>query len=471
MFGTGGEPMSTTQQPPDLECLQVTRDAGPPSIRPRESVLRRWLGQLGPSLAEDRSEAAVIVVRFDNSHSLGDVLGEQSWATAMKHLKQRVHRAAKTEHEVVDWTREEFAVLVSAVTAPRQLHRLAARIRKGLQDPLTVAGMEILPLATIAAVRIDHRTVGHSAEILDRLDQALQRAARGGGDRFAVHDHRYKRTPWNRLELQNSLRAAMEGGELRLAYQPIVDLMSGRVSSVEALARWTDERLGEVPPEEFFPAAEDAGMGGKLEKWVIRTACAQLAEWRRLGHFDLVMSVNISASQFGSREFGLEEPIYEALSRSGIPPAALQIELAETALCESAERTMLRSMRRMIGLGVRFVIDDFGTGYSSLSRLHRLPVQGIKIDRSFVAGLPRNQCSYKIVAAIIALAEALDLEVFAEGVERHTQRKVLAELGCKVAQGYLFARPLEASDVPSYLQGRTNGAPSVEELETARTAV
>jgi EAL domain-containing protein (putative c-di-GMP-specific phosphodiesterase class I) len=164
-----------------------------------------------------------------------------------------------------------------------------------------------------------------------------------------------------------------------------------------------------------------------------------------------MMSVNVSAAQFTSREFGLEEPILRALDENSLPPAALQIEITETAVGEEAERTMLRSIQRLSQLGTRFVIDDFGTGHSSLSRLHRLPVHGIKIDRSFVLGLSRCVSSQKVVSAIIALAGELELGVIAEGVERNVHRRALVELGCSLGQGYLLGRPFSPRDIPDVL--------------------
>lgn len=437
--------------------------------RQREPVLQRWLDQVRPLVADRHNESAVMVVRLDNYALSQQALDEWHLVQLMDEFISRVRKAIGSACDIVQWTPSELVCLPRAIEDLDCMRRLAPVVRASLERPLSLAGLEIVASAAIGAVRIDHRTPDPVGKILERLDQALERAVRIGEGRFAVYDHRCKplakQAARNRLRLHSALRRAIEKGELHLAYQPIVDLPSERVVGLEALARWTDERLGEVPPSEFIRAAEEAGLIDRLEKWVINTACQQLRQWRALGYFELMMSVNVSSNEFGTREFRLEAPILEALKVNGLPAAALQIEIAETALCKDSERTMLRSIHRMSRLGIRFVIDHFGTGYSSLSRLCRLPVQGIKIHRSFVSGLPGSANSRKVVSAIVALSRTLGLEVTVEGIERHAQRQILADLGCEHAQGYLFGRPLLAEDVPSRLEDHS-GRATVHDAET-----
>ena len=432
-----------------------------------EAVISEWLDYAQSAPAGKSWKSAIVVIRLENYIALEEALSTNCVQLVMDELGSRVRRGVPSDCEVINWKAREMAVFPRNGMSMKRVHRLAAALRRDLDGALSVSGLTALAVTTIGAVQIDRSTTGSAKIVLNRLDQALSRAARLSENGFAVYDHRYVESARCRLETQSALRAALHSEGLTLAYQPIRDLSTGKVVALEALARWKDPQLGDVPPSTFIVAAEEAGLIGALEKWVVRTACQQLSHWRGLGFFDLLMSVNVSATQFTSREFGLEEPMLRALDENNLPPAALQIEITEAAVGEDAERTMLRSIRRLHHLGTRFVIDDFGTGYSSLSRIHRLPVQGIKIDRSFVLGLSRCDSSRKVVSAIIALARELDLEVIAEGVERNVQRRALVELGCRLGQGYLLGRPLSPSDVPTVLASKPDENSSAEQPQLA----
>lgn len=431
----------------------------------REAVISKWLDD-AESVPEGKSwKSTILVIRLENYIALDEALSTYCVGLAMDELGNRVRQGVPSDCEVINWTAREIAVFPQKGMSMKRLHRLATALRRELDAAVSVSGLTALAVTVIGAVQIDRSTTGSAKMVLNRLEQALSRAARLSEERFAVYDHRHTESARCRLEIQSALRAALHNEELTLAYQPIRDLSTDKVVALEALPRWTDPQQGEIPPSDFIVAAEEAGLIGVLEKWVVRTACQQLKQWRGLGFFDLVMSVNVSATQFTSREFGLEEPILRALDENGLPPAAFQVEITETAVGADAERTMLRSIQRLHHLGTRFVIDDFGTGYSSLSRIHRLPVQGIKIDQSFVSGLSRCDSSRKVVTAIIALARELDLEVIAEGVERNVHRRALVELGCRIGQGYLLGRPLSAGDVPAILASKPAKKTSTEQQQ------
>lgn len=432
-----------------------------------EVVIGEWLDYAHSAPAGKSWKSAIVVIRLENYISLEEALSTNCVQLVMDELGVRVRQEVPPDCEVINWTAREIAVFPRSGISIRRVHRLAAALRRELDEALSVSGLTALAVTTIGAVQIDGSTEDSAKLILNRINQALSRAARLSEDRFAVYDHRHVESARCRLETQSALRTALRNEGLTLAYQPIRDLTTGKIVALEALARWKDPQLGDVSPSTFVVAAEEAGLIGALEKWVMRRACRQLSQWRRLGYFDLLMSVNVSATQFTSREFGLEEPMLRALDENDLPPAALQIEITEAAVGEDAERTMLRSIQRLRHLGTRFVIDDFGTGYSSLSRIHRLPVQAIKIDRSFVLGLSRCDNSRKVVSAIIALARELDLEVIAEGVERNVHRRALVELGCRLGQGYLLGRPLSPSDVPAVLASKPGENSSAEQQQLA----
>jgi EAL domain-containing protein (putative c-di-GMP-specific phosphodiesterase class I) len=239
------------------------------------------------------------------------------------------------------------------------------------------------------------------------------------------------------------MRQALAQQRFRLHYQPQVDLRSGAILGVEALIRWRDPVLGEVSPGAFIPVAEESGFIVAIGDWVLREAVSQAAAWRAAGH-TLLMSVNVSALQF--RQPGFVDGVAAALRRAGLPPEQLELELTESILIQDADDTLAR-MRALNQLGVRLAIDDFGTGYSSLGYLKRLPIGRLKIDRSFVKGLPGDPSDVGIVGAIVNLGGALRLDVIAEGVETEAQRAFLYQTGCDQFQGYLFAPALGARDL------------------------
>jgi EAL domain-containing protein (putative c-di-GMP-specific phosphodiesterase class I) len=252
------------------------------------------------------------------------------------------------------------------------------------------------------------------------------------------------------LLLENDLRRALEREEFVLHFQPKTSLVSGRVVGFEALIRW--KRLGQslVPPSEFVPLLEESGLIVPVGEWVIDTACAQIAAWQRT-RVGLPVAVNLSAKQFLRTDIGAV--IENAARKHGVEPHLLEVEITESDAMENADQSVV-ILRRLKALGIGIAIDDFGTGYSSLSYLKRFPVDKIKLDRSFVSGLPNNTEDASIARAVITMAHSLGLKVVAEGVEAEAQRGFLAAHGCDEMQGYLFARPLPAAECEQFLRPR-----------------
>ena len=249
-----------------------------------------------------------------------------------------------------------------------------------------------------------------------------------------------------RVDLENDLRLALERGELRVHYQPIVNLDTEAVVGFEALVRWQHPTRGLVPPMAFIPLAEETGLIVPLGRWVLETACRQAARWRRSrpaapGNPALFVSVNLSARQFMAAD--LVDDVAAILAETGLEPGALELEITESVVMDQSE-TGIRVLRELRDHGVRLVLDDFGTGYSSLAYLKHLPLDTIKIDRSFVAGI-EEIADRSIVDAVIALAHGLGIGVVAEGIETARQAERLRELGCTLGQGYLFSRPMPAA--------------------------
>jgi len=285
--------------------------------------------------------------------------------------------------------------------------------------------------------------------LLRDADAAMNHAKERGRARTEVFSGDLRNRATRRLDLDSALRRSLDHGELRLVYQPVVALDTGRPVGCEALLRWDHPEHGAISPDEFIPLAERSGMIVAIGAWVLDQALAQLAAWMADGSpDDLWMAVNISARQLADPD--LVSVITAALDRTGVAPTRLHLEVTESVLIDDLATTIER-LDQLQSLGVHIDVDDFGTGYSSLSYLKRLPINTLKIDRSFTDGLGTDPHDTSIVHAIISLARALDLDVIAEGVETATQRSELERLGCDLGQGYHWSRPLMPDDLRAWL--------------------
>jgi len=332
---------------------------------------------------------------------------------------------------------DEFAVLLEEVSA-RDAATVAERIRDALALGLVRQGKE---LSLRASIGIALARPGDGAEDLLRNADVAMYAAKGHGkSRYEVFDPSMHSAALERLEMEGDLQRATERGELFLHYQPMVSLTNGRIVGLEALVRWLHPRRGVMPPTTFIPLAEDSGLIVAVGRWVLREACAQAAAWRGQfpEHETLAMSVNLSVKQL--RDPGLVEDVASALADAGLDPSALILEITESVLMHDAEDALLR-LHQLKELGVRIAIDDFGTGYSSLSYLRRLPVDILKIDRSFVEGLTRGAEESALARAIVQIARTLSLTTVAEGIEQPDQLLRLKAFGCDIGQGFLLAPP------------------------------
>jgi predicted signal transduction protein with EAL and GGDEF domain len=368
--------------------------------------------------------------------SVGHGAGDLLLAQAARRL-----RAAVPSHEmVVRWGGDEFAVLICDAISPQEIVDIAERLATGVAaEPFRVAERDI-PLTASVGVALSAPDAG--SHLLRNADVAMARAKESGGGRvevFAAHMHA---DAVRRLELAMDLRRAVTGESLTIEYQPVVELATSRVTAVEALVRWAPH--GEqVPPDEFLGVAEDSGLIVPVGDWVLREACQQAASWRASG-WGVGLSVNFSLRQVSSARFA--ESVLAALDDSGLPPGALTIEVTEQVLVEGAG-PMVDSLTELRQRGIRLAIDDFGTGYASLAYLRELPVDIIKIDPSFVAGLGTDSTLALLTRTIVQVGHDLGIEVVAEGIERPEQLELLRAMGCGLGQGYLVARPMTAKGV------------------------
>jgi diguanylate cyclase (GGDEF)-like protein len=401
--------------------------------------------RLGRALARSRRSSATVGVLFvdlDRLKIINDTLGHDVGDHVLAQVAQRLAGSVRPGDTVARCGGEEFLVIAEDVGA-EEVQRIAERLHAALASPLTggPADQELTATASIgmAVVRGDEVD---AREAVRRADTAMYLAKEEGGNRSRLHQQVPAAPPSRRLAIESALRHAIGRGELSVVFQPVERLDDGTVVSVETLVRWTHPELGEVSPAEFVPIAEQTDLIHDIGAWVMRAACGSAgALWS--GGRPLLIAVNVSARQLRQRGFSRE--VADILRATGVSARRLVIEITETALLGSDAETA-RTLRALCRLGVRTVLDDFGTGYSSLASLKRQEIVAIKIDRSFVDGLPGDRENREIVTALVGMAHGLGLDVVAEGIETAQQRDLLRALGCRFGQGYLLGRPAPASD-------------------------
>jgi diguanylate cyclase (GGDEF)-like protein len=398
--------------------------------------------RLAHALERDRRSGhatALLVVDLDGFKSVNDTFGHATGDRLLAVLGSRLREALRTEDTVARIGGDEFAVVASGLVDPAAARVIAQKVAAAFDAPIDVAG-RVVGIGGSIGVSIAPQDGDDAGTLLKNADLAMYRVKREGRGAIAFFTHDLDARMRARTLLTEDLRAALQAGELHLAYQVRVRLGDGSAVGVEALARWDHPRLGAVPPSEFVPLAEEAGLAEQLGAFVLGRACAEMATWRRQGRAATWrVAVNVSPHQLRSGD--LDAVTLETLARHGLPATALELEVTEGTMLDERPQ-VLASLQRLRRAGVRVAMDDFGTGYSSLHRLTVLPVDTLKIDRSFVAGLGRDPRDAAVVDAVIALAHGLGLEVVAEGVETEAQRSTLQARGCHLGQGFLFAAPL-----------------------------
>jgi predicted signal transduction protein with EAL and GGDEF domain len=350
---------------------------------------------------------------------------------------------------------DEFIIVLADVAHVDDVSRVAQKIIDAFSLPFEIGGRELFVTCSVGVTLypFDDREI----ETLYRnADTAMYHAKDEGGNNFQFYSAEMNAQSSRRLALENALRRALEREELRVFFQPQVDLNNGRIVGAEALVRWQHPELGLVSPADFIPLAEETGLIVPIGEWVLRQACAQARAWQDAGLPPVRVSVNFSARQF--RQHGLYDTITAALRQAGLAPEWLEIELTESLVMQDVNRTIdvLRGLKKM---GVTVAVDDFGTGYSSLSYLRRLPIDVIKIDRAFIEHISDNPDDAAIARSIVALARSLQLKTVAEGVETGDQADFLRRHGCDTMQGFYFSRPLPADKFTELLRKNASRAP------------
>jgi diguanylate cyclase len=382
-------------------------------------------------------KVAVLFVDLDNFKLVNDSLGHESGDQVLGEMARRI-RGCVGEADTVSRFGGDEMVILHPMAADGSEAVIGAGILAAMSEPIIVNGREVVVSASVGLATCV-RGEQSAEQLLRDADTALYSAKSRGRNRIERFNEELHARVMRRVQIESDLRAALRDARLFVHYQPQVNLVTGRIVGVEALARWRHPVLGMIPPAEFIPVAEESRLIGALGRQVLRTACRQLAEWTAIADHPLTITVNVSLRQLDDPDFIAE--IRDVLQETGISPAALCLELTETAL-RDRETDTVDVLERIRAMGVYVAIDDFGTEYSSLARLRGLPVEVLKIDRSFIDGLPAESGDTAIVTSILSLALAMGKHVIAEGVERPEQAAALRSMGCTVAQGYLFSKPV-----------------------------
>jgi PAS domain S-box-containing protein/diguanylate cyclase (GGDEF)-like protein len=409
---------------------------------PNRGLLTHRLELALDAARRDGQRFAVLAVELDRIQLVTDSLGRGAGDELLTGAAARLQECAPVEAMVAHVGGDQFAILIDAVDGVADATRVATCVRQMLAQPLRAAGRDVFSGASVGIV-LSGPGYERAEDVLRDAAIAMIRAREASDGQYHVFDPAMHAEAMARLQMETDLRRALERGELRVYYQPIVHLQTGRITGFEALVRWQHPERGLVLPDDFIPMAEETGLILPIGLWVLEEACRTLRRWQdRPEGGELKMAVNLSARQFQQPD--LVERVERILRETGVRPGTMELEITESVILQHSA-SVLDTLGRMKELGVKLHVDDFGTGYSSLSYLHRLPLDALKIDRSFVSGA--NGGSLQIVRTIVAMAHALGVAVVSEGIETAELLDELRTLECEYGQGFFFCRPVPAEQI------------------------
>jgi diguanylate cyclase (GGDEF)-like protein/PAS domain S-box-containing protein len=423
----------------------------------RQSFLERVDGEIRRAQVHD-DKLGILFLDLDGFKNVNDTLGHGAGDLALQFTADRLREAVRSadlvsrttepvaDVEIARLGGDEFTALILNIKHPQDAHAIAGRILQLMREPFMLNGQDVMLTASIG-IALYPEDGDDAATLLKHADTALYHAKDSGRDNCQYYSASLTRVAMQRMQLEGDLRSALERDEFSLVYQPQIDAVSGCIQSMEALIRWNRPGHGLFAPLEFIPVAEQCGLIVPIGQWVLRTACADAARWQHDGH-PLRVAVNLSPVQL--KEPNLVQMVLDVLAQTGLAPALLEFEVTESTVMADTAATMT-TLHAFRACGVHIALDDFGTGYSSLSYLKRMPLGNLKVDRSFVMGLPGDYESYAIVRAILSMAESLGLRVTAEGVETLEQARVLKDMACNSLQGFYFSHPVVAAALPDLL--------------------
>ncbi|MFC1672610.1 EAL domain-containing protein [Pseudomonadota bacterium] len=414
----------------------ATRD--PLTHLPNRYMFSEQLRESAQLADQTGTKAAVLFIDLDNFKNINDAMGHAAGDVVLQLAGKRLESCVRGKDMVARLSGDEFTVILENVKNEEEVESVANRMLRSLGQPFHVDGKELYTSGSIGVI-VYPENCDNVDDLLKNVYTASHHAKKQGRNNFQFYSSTLSANALRRMSLEHGLRHALENNEFHLAYQPKVDLSTGRIIGAEALARWTNPDLGPVSPVEFVPVCEETGLIVPIGDWILETACTQAKAWMDQGLDDVSVAVNLSVRQF--QQGVLAERVAEVIESTGIPRELLDLELTESMLVENAEETV-QVLQELKALGVSLSIDDFGTGYSSLSYLTKFPLDALKVDRSFVIGLPDNPDAVTMAKAIIHMAQNLGLKIIAEGVENERQSTFLHALGSDIGQGYLFSRPV-----------------------------
>jgi diguanylate cyclase (GGDEF)-like protein/PAS domain S-box-containing protein len=385
---------------------------------------------------------AVLFLDLDRFKIINDGLGHVMGDKLLVAISERLSNCIRPGDTVARFGGDEFTLLINNIVSADCAIEIAERLQEELIQPFTIDGHEVYTSASVG-ITFSDAAKRKAEDFLRDSDTAMYRAKATGKARYQIFDSAMNIRSMSILQTENDLRRAVEREEFFVVYQPIVNLKTGEVREFEALVRWNHPEHGFVQPNDFIPVAEETGLIMAIDRWVLNEACRQLCYWQQNSIYKDSLSISVNLSTKLLINTNLSKQIRDLTERLNLNPQCLKLEVTETSVMENAE-TALEILCALSDLGVRISSDDFGTGYSSLSYLHRFPFARLKIDRSFIGRMDTDEKSEEIVRTILTLADNLNLEVVAEGIENEQQFHRLRELGCDFGQGYLFSKPVEA---------------------------
>jgi len=414
---------------------------------PNRHAANEQIERLIQAVGRSSDGFALLLLDLDDFKMVNDTLGHAVGDQLLRALAERLTASMRATDMVFRFGGDEFVMLAPRVGGQLQLQLLGQAAMLALEAPVTLGSHEIRVRGSVGLAQFP-TDASDAAGLIRAADTAMYDAKRQGKNTFATFHADLERGARTRMRLDADLRRAIERDELRLCYQPIVDLRQQRMVGVEALLRWDHPELGTVSPVDFIALAERSGVIVDIGQWVLHTACRQMKAWADAGNAHLHVAVNVSAVQLRR---GLKRQVDAALAATGADPRCLEIEITEHSMVEDIDSNVAQ-LAALGELGIRVAVDDFGTGLSSLAYLKRLPINKLKIDRTFVKDLPHSSDDAAIALAIISMARSLGLAVVAEGVETEAQRTFLLAQGCECAQGFLFSRPVDHAVISELLQ-------------------
>ena len=421
---------------------------------PNRTMFRDYLNRATAEARRNRDELAILFLDLDNFKRINDTLGHQAGDKLLAAFADRLSGCLRESdiisHAGVDEATnvvarlagDEFIILLPHVNGSSDADKVARRILESLSEKFAIDQQEMYVTTSIGIALFPGD--GNSAtELMKNADIAMYSAKKLGRNNYKYYSKKLNEAAVHKLEIESRLRRAVENGELDLYYQPQLNLATDRISGAESLLRWRDQELGTISPEVFVPIAEEFGLIVPISEWVIQEACLQAVKWQTLCTHPITMSINVSAVHFNGKE--LESVVSKTLKQTGLNPDSIELELTETGILHDPDLA-ISTMRAFRDMGVKLSLDDFGTGYSSLSYVMNLPIDKLKIDRSFIRNMEHDKRGAAIVSAIIAMAHSLGLSVIAEGVEKESHIQLLKTMHCDIVQGYFISHPLPAAD-------------------------